>query len=327
MTRIRHLVPVAVLAAAALLAAGCAGDESDGGAAGGSLTVQGTNGPVTLDGPAERVVATEWVLVEELYAIGLEPVGIADIEGYNAWVGAGPRPSEDVVDVGDRYESNVEKIAALDPDLILVELDGQGKEYLEKLGQIAPVLALFPYSRSADDTTTQLQTMEANVRTLGTATGREDEAEEALETLEEHFDDAAETLRGAGEDGSTFVLSQTWTQDDAAVLRLFNSNAVSAEALERIGLENAWNGPFDQYGFTTVGIEALSKVADTDAFLYVAQTDDDPLADKAATSKAWATLDFVERGDVHPLGGDVWLFAGPLSLQQLVDAAVASYVG
>jgi ferric hydroxamate transport system substrate-binding protein len=38
-----------------------------------------------------------------------------------------------------------------------------------------------------------------------------------------------------------------------------------------------------------------------------------------AVSPLWANLEFVKNHHAYPLGGDTWLFGGPLSISQLVD--------
>lgn len=53
-------------------------------AASGPITISTPMGDVTLQSPAQRVVAIEWNLVEYVLALGVQPVAIADIEGYNA---------------------------------------------------------------------------------------------------------------------------------------------------------------------------------------------------------------------------------------------------
>jgi ferric hydroxamate transport system substrate-binding protein len=83
------------------------------------VTIENARNDVTLEGPAQRVVALEWTYVEDLLALGIQPVGVADIEGYNSWVKVPVALDPSVEDVGLRGEPNLEKIAALKPDLII----------------------------------------------------------------------------------------------------------------------------------------------------------------------------------------------------------------
>lgn len=94
----RHLLATATVAVAALSLAACGTTEpssDDAAAASGKpaekITLTDAKGTkVTLDGPATKVVATEWNVVEDLVALGVDPVGVADVKGYTAWNTAAP---------------------------------------------------------------------------------------------------------------------------------------------------------------------------------------------------------------------------------------------
>src|SRR5690625_641880 len=66
------------------------------------ITVEGAVDDVTLDEPAKKVVALEWTYGEDLLALGVQPAGMADIEGYNEWVNIEEELDDTVEDVGDR---------------------------------------------------------------------------------------------------------------------------------------------------------------------------------------------------------------------------------
>ena len=48
--------------------------------------IQHALGENTITGTPQRIVALEWTYVEDLLALGLQPIGVADIEGYHDWV-------------------------------------------------------------------------------------------------------------------------------------------------------------------------------------------------------------------------------------------------
>ncbi|WP_152549453.1 hypothetical protein [Geomicrobium sp. JCM 19038] len=50
-----------------------------------SIVVQDIYGEQVLDEVPERVVALEWLYAENLLALGIDPVGVADIEGFETW--------------------------------------------------------------------------------------------------------------------------------------------------------------------------------------------------------------------------------------------------
>ena len=118
LTRRTVMITTAGLAASALLPrTGIAQDASP--AAAGPITVEGAMGTLELPQAPERVVALEWSLVENVLALGVQPAGIADVDGYNTWVNVPLELSADVADVGQRLEPSLESIAALEPDAAL----------------------------------------------------------------------------------------------------------------------------------------------------------------------------------------------------------------
>jgi ferric hydroxamate transport system substrate-binding protein len=281
--------------------------------------IEHVGGKTCVSENPQRVVALEWTYVEDVLALGVQPVGIADIEGYKAWVKIPVELADDVVDIGDRAEPNLEVITALNPDLIIGVGFRTAQNY-DELSAIAPTLIFNPYPE--DLTVSQYDEMTTTFMTLATALNREAEGEAVLKHMTDYFEAAASALKEAGHGGETFILSQGWNTDNLATFRLFTDNAMAVQILQRIGLENAWDDAPQLYGFTQIGIEGFAELNDKDFnFFYVAQdVDNDIFAD----SPLWGGLNFVRNERAYWLGGDAWLFGGPLSAQVLVDGVLQS---
>lgn len=280
----------------------------------GPITVDGALGGVELAEPAERVVALEWTYAEDLVAVGVQPVGVADVEGYSQWVDAELDPS--VTDVGTRQEPSLEAIAALDPDLI-IGVQFRHEPILDQLEAIAPTVMFNPYP-AVGDGPNQLEEMVTTFREVGEAVGRSEEAEQTLDEMQSTFDEVAAELAAADLGTTEFALAQGFTSEEVPTIRMFTDNAMAVGILEELGLQNAWPGEPEAYGFNTVDIEALTQVGDAH-FLYVAQDEDNIFTGALADNPLWQDLAFVQADRVHPLGGDVWLFGGPLSAQLLAE--------
>jgi ABC-type Fe3+-hydroxamate transport system substrate-binding protein len=264
----------------------------------------------------QRVIALEWTYVEDLLALGVQPVGVADIEGYGNWVNVPIALDESVADVGTRQEPNLERIAELAPDLIITASFRAANNY-DELTAIAPVIAFDPYPV---DGSSHFDEMLVTFRTIAQAVNREAEGETVLAEMEAHFAAAQAALETAGRGGENFILSQGWMDTDVATFRLFTDNAMAVELLAQIGLANAWDDAPQQYGFSTIGIEGFAEIGDTN-FFYVAQEADNTAFEGSAL---WGTLPFVQAEHNYWLGGDVWLFGGPLSARLLVDTVLSS---
>jgi iron complex transport system substrate-binding protein len=262
---------------------------------------------------AQRVVALEWTYVENLLALGVQPVGVADIEGYGSWVQVPLALDESVTNVGTRQEPNLEAIAALNPDVILAVGFRSGQNY-EALNAIAPTLVFDPYPTDI----THYEEMLTTFSTIGTVVGREAEAQAVLDDLNAHFAAAQAALETAGRTGETFILAQSFMSSEVPTFRLFTENALAVQVLEQIGLQNAWDDAPQPSGFSTVDFEAFANIGETN-FFYIAQDD---YQATLIESPLWNGLPFVQSERAYWLGGDVWLFGGPLSMELLIDTVL-----
>jgi ABC-type Fe3+-hydroxamate transport system substrate-binding protein len=282
----------------------------------GFLPIEDALGTVCVSEAPQRIVALEWTYVEDLLALGIQPVGVADIEGYGNWVKVPIALDESVTDVGTRQEPNLELIAQLEPDLIITASFRSAENY-DELTAIAPVLAFDPYPV---DGSSHYDEMLNTFRTIATAVNHEAEGEAVLSEMEAHFALAQTALEEAGRGGESFILSQSWIDTEVPTFRLFTDNAMAVEILTQIGLDNAWDDAPQQYGFSTVGIEGFAEIGDTN-FFYVAQEEDNNVL---LDTPIWGALPFVQAEHAYWLGGDVWLFGGPLSASLLVDTVLNS---
>ncbi|MFD3540096.1 ABC transporter substrate-binding protein [Streptomyces sp. NPDC058662] len=319
---LRALATGTAAAALALTAAGCgsgtagdAGDKKSGadGATGGKITVDTAQGQVTLDKPATKVVTLEWTYTEELVALGVSPLGNADNKGYATWITAkGAGLADSVTDVGSRNEPSLEKIRALQPDLIVID-DDRSKANLKALQDIAPVVS-FKYT-----TKPQLDTMKKNFTELAKAVGKADKASEVTGRIDAAAADLKGRLDKAGKGGLKYAVAQGFTANGTASVRMLTDDAIAPQVLNLAGLKNGWQGTPDAWGMTTVGVEGLTKVEPDSTFLYVASAKDNPFTGDLAGNAVWKGLDFVKNDKALPLDPGTWLFGGPLSALHILD--------
>lgn len=265
----------------------------------------------------QRVVVLEWTYVEDLLALGVQPVGVADIEGYHNWVSIPAALDENVVDVGTRAEPNLELIAELNPDLIIGVQFRLTQNY-DELSAIAPTLVFNPYPD--DLSVSQYEEMTTTFTAIAEALNREEEAQAVLAQLQDTYARAQAALEAAGRGGERFIISQGWSADNAVTFRLFTDNAMAVQILEQLGLENAWDDAPQLYGYTEIGVEGFAELSDEIFnFFYVAQESDNNFF---AESPLWSSLAFVQAERAYWLGGDAWLFGGPLSAEVVVETVL-----
>ncbi|CAN5551557.1 iron-siderophore ABC transporter substrate-binding protein [soil metagenome] len=286
-----------------------------------AISLTDINGTQSLEEPAVKVVALEWTYVEDLLAVGVQPVGVADVPGYGQWVRADPALGKDVVDVGSRQEPSIERIRRLQPDLIITAAPREGIN-ADALADIAPVLTFDAYP--TDGKVTQWDEMTQTFTTIARAVGKEDRAETVLADLDAKLAEGKKTLAAADLSTESVVLAQGEGTPDAPMFRMFTDNAMVMQVVRDLGLKNGWDGEEESYGFNSVTLEGLTAAGDA-WFLPVAPDDAlDAFNDKYADSPIWTSLGFVKVDRVRPLGNDVWFFGGPLSADYLVDKIIAA---
>ncbi|TKH43542.1 Fe3+-citrate ABC transporter substrate-binding protein [Paenibacillus terrae] len=282
-----------------------------------SVTVKDDHGEVKLDKPAERVVVLEWAFTEDLIALGVQPVGNADNENYRLWITPEAKLADSVTDIGTRGEPNLEAIAALKPDLIISNTGNNAAIY-EQLKGIAPTLEYDFFKGKGYDYDRMVEIF----KQIAVATGKTEQADKVLNDLDQHYMEAKTTLKKADKADFHYVLTQAFTVQNAATLRMFEDNSLVVETLAKIGMVNDWKSDkTEKYGFSTVGIEALPAVQDTH-FIYITQKTDDVFGAAMKNNSVWKELNFVKEKRTYPLDGTTWTFGGPISSKVLVDQVV-----
>ncbi|RKS76999.1 iron complex transport system substrate-binding protein [Actinomadura pelletieri DSM 43383] len=140
--RSRPLVAVVAALVAALTLAGC-GDSDDAGSDGKGAsaekrTVQATNGSVTVPANPKRIVAISYA-AGALLDVGVVPIGTTKVEEPLELTPEQTAQISKSTEIGAGDQINLEKVAELRPDLIIVE----GADFgwpIDKLGKIAPTL-------------------------------------------------------------------------------------------------------------------------------------------------------------------------------------------
>jgi ABC-type Fe3+-hydroxamate transport system substrate-binding protein len=263
---------------------------------------------------AQRVVALEWDAVENLSALGVTPVGIADSRGYDAFVGAPRRRGS--AEVGLRSAPSLDRIRRLKPDLIVVP-DYRSTKNRDALKRIAPVLVTSPYRGSGNGA--HYANMVRDFRRVAKAVGRSGSGERVLRTMTSKIAAQKAALRKAGRSGVGVVVAEPGGTTSSPALRLATSNSLTAEVLRRIGLRNAWTGTTSYYGFTTATVGTLARIKAGEWLAFVYPEQYRRQIQKFRELPAFAKLPVVRSRHYRNLNGRTWLYGGPVSTGQIAD--------
>lgn len=262
---------------------------------------------------------------EDLLALGIQPVGVADLDGYKKWVNVDKKFTKAVKDVGTRQEPNLEAISRLNPDLIIaVKFRHEG--ILDSLKGIAPVVTFAPYSKEA--TKNQYKNMKEEFKKVGHIVNKTEEAELAISNLENFIGAQKKRVEDAGIAGSKYIATQAFSAQKTPVLRLFTDSSIVGKILSGLGFDNAYEpDKIETYGYSEVSIGALQNFQEENLqFLYIVQDDDNIFENQLKGNPVWENLSFVKNGNTHQLPGDTWTFGGILSTHVLTEQLVDSMV-
>ncbi|MFD0252109.1 MULTISPECIES: ABC transporter substrate-binding protein [Streptomyces] len=305
--------------ASALLLSGCGTTQPTTDAAGrqgSKVTLTDATGHrITLDHPATKVIATEWMPVEDLVTLGINPVGISDIKGYTRWNHSAPLRTKPA-DIGTRGEPSMDTIARLSPDLI-VATQTLSSAAVKQMRAIAPVLVLQDGDRSD-----QVGRMMTNLDQLAKATGTAEQATKAKKDFHAKVAKSRQAIADAGLQGTKVANADGYKTSNQISIRAFTSGSQVGAMNELIGLKSAWAlKPKENSGLVTTDVEALTRLGDV-PFLYIpwAGKENDLFKQQMTHNALWKSMPFVKHDKVHRLDDTIWQFGGPRSMGRYAQA-------
>ena len=197
---------------------------------------------------APRVATSDWTITETLTAMGHPPVGVADRRVYDTWVNYPPLPAS-VKEAGLRFQPNLERLYQIKPDFFVQSSwYAAAKPQFEK---IAPVHELdfgtpkgIEYAHTLDTT-----------RKLGRLIGDTPAAEKLIRDTENLFARARPVL--APYRNRPFAAVQF---ADGRHLRIYGKTSLFQAVFDKLGLNNAWTGKSNEWGFENITLLDLAKL-------------------------------------------------------------------
>ncbi|WP_445680190.1 ABC transporter substrate-binding protein [Radicibacter daui] len=234
-----------------------------------------------------RLAAIDWSMLETALALNVPLVAATELKLYRRVV-AEPAVPAAVADLGLRGSPNLELLASLAPDLILISPFYE--RYRPQLERIAAVQSFTVYTPGAP----AYENGEAVMRALGDQIGMEREAADYIAATAAEIAAGRNALAGsAAASRPLFAISI----GDARHVRIFGSDSNFGAVLERFGLTNAWTGRTRYSAFAPVPIEALAQVPE--ARLVIIPPVPPDVTRILAGSRVWQTLPAVREGRVH----------------------------
>ncbi len=256
------------------------------------VTVEGDNGPLTIEEQPDEIVSLSATATESLFAIGAgdQVIAVDDQSDYPA-----DAPQTDL----SGFEPNVEAIAGYEPDLVIAAYDPGGLvDGLEKVD--IPVLL--------QDAAPNLDAAYEQIETLGTATGNPEGADEVVDSMRTQIDELVSTSSGA--EGAT-VYHELGPDFYSATSDTFIGSVYELFGLVNIAdaAADADAGGYPQLSGEFIVSESpdLIVLADT---VCCGQT-----AKKVAKRPGWDQIAAVENGDIVEADDSVASRWGPRTVE------------
>lgn len=274
-------------------------------------------GSVELKAIPNKVVALDWVLTEQLLALGITPAGIADVKGYQSWV-VEPTLPNDVVSVGSRQEPNLELLAQMKPDLILMS-NSLSPAY-EKLNSIAPTMVMSVYT----DSHQPIENAKSQLRSLGKVLHRSAQAEQVITQFDETLQENKQKIEQFSQVSKTPINPLLFIRFIGEKhIRIHGGNSLAGETIQRMGLTNAWSKQGNNWGFSSATIQQLASLQRSGVFYFGPLTEDDKAV--LQHNPIWQVMAFVREQRVHALP-PVWTFGGLLAAQRLSNEVTNAFI-
>ena len=168
---------------------------------------------------------------------------------------------DSVTDVGIRGEASVDAIVALQPDLIITEVE-RSTTVVKQLEKTAPVIVM-----EGSDSSRNIEHMKANFNLIAKAVGKEDQAAKVLPQLDKALADGKKKLAAAGVAGDGFAMADGWMEGSSVSIRMFGEGSLMSELAEELGLQNQWKGKLDpMWGLGQTDVEGMTALSDVHFF-------------------------------------------------------------
>ena len=283
-----------------------AGGEDAGGNAKGPTgrTVQHAMGEAEVSGTPDRVVVLDTGELDSAITLGVKPVGAVEaVEGLGFPSYLGGR-TEGIENVGTIEQPNLEKIAALEPDLILSS-KLRHQAIFEELGAIAPTVF----------TETTGVTWRDNFEKHAEALGKAEGAEKAVGDYEAR---AEEFRRAMGDDlKQTEVSVVRFLPGDT---RIYQKESFIGTVLEDAGLPRPPSQDVEDFAIENASAELIPEMGGDAVFVSVYGPEDETTRNKITSDPLWQKLEAVRRGHVYEVSDDLWMLGiGPTAAGGVVD--------
>lgn len=266
---------------------GCANTNNQSGNT--TKEIKHIGGVTKISGVPKNVVALEYSIVDNLYQIGVKPVGIADdadekriIEPIRTFV-------KGYTSLGKRAQPNLETMQTLQPDLIIADAKRHTEIY-DQLSKIAPTILVKSLEGSYAD-------LEQSFKTIATVFNQEAKADEVIKKSNERIETVKQNL--ASKPIATKKIMPI--VPEAKTINVHTSASYIGNVIEKIGLKSSVTS---NNVYAEMTLEQLSENK-PEVMLYMRKTDG-TIVDTWKENSLYQAIPAVANNEVKSVNPDAW---------------------
>ncbi|ABN75088.1 ABC-type Fe3+-hydroxamate transport system, periplasmic component; FhuD [Actinobacillus pleuropneumoniae serovar 5b str. L20] len=255
---------------------------------------------------AKSFATLDWTVAETLIALGEKPVAVGDVKSYQQWVGEPALPN-DTLDLGVRMQPNPELILTLkqgDHDLHFINSSfyAQATATLEPFSSVT----LVDFYTEGD----AWQNIVNASRKVAFIADKQAEFEALMTSYWQKIDEIRPLVQPYLERPIALVQFI-----DTRHLRIYAANSPFGAVLSQLGFHNAWSGSQNAWGFETIDVTQLAKLA-PNSRLVVVKPYPANIGSALRYNTLWQHLAMAKDPLILPA---VWTFGGIPSAQRFAE--------
>ncbi|MBM7704160.1 ABC transporter substrate-binding protein [Metabacillus iocasae] len=264
-----------------------------------SYSVEHAMGTTEIPDTPERVVILTNEGTEALLALGVKPVGAVMSWDQDPWYEHISADMEGVEVVGDESEVNIEKIAELQPDLIIGNKIRQEAVY-DQLKAIAPTV--FSEDLAGD--------WKINFELYANALNLTEKGQEVMAEYDQKVEDVKTAL------GDKVNQEISVVRFSSRPTRIYYTDSFSGVIFDQLGFKRAAHQeklftPDNKMGNFAVEVDKeLIPEMDADSLFYFTYADSTAVEEEWTNDPLWKNLTAVKEGNAHKVSDITWNTAG-----------------
>lgn len=271
--------------------------------------VQHVMGETCVPNHSDRLITVSQFTLGNTLALGVKPIAAAsaltDLEGIPAYL----QPyANGIEQLGNQYTPNLEKIAHLNPDLIL------GWQPIRKiypfLSQISPT-ALVPWKGPATPS------WQEHFKFLAEALGKEKEHQQAWNHYYQRIEKLKAELGDRYRDQTVSIINLNSSEITSYVKNSFPGLILESVGLQRPQAQDVVVQPLGR--FSSVSEEKLDEVVGDILFVLVNRERDRQGFEKLQQKPLWKALKAVQQGHVYPVDTLTWVGSNLIAADAVID--------